>query len=307
MNRRPAKRNPSSTQSAAQQAVLNKLRSGGTIQGAQPNNPFVNLTRFFDPRKTSIPDLKSGMVGGREALVAPGGWNQDTAGLGEITVGGQRFFPAQSGKDLVYQRAPGQIGGQYGSIRVPDQLASSVETPSNPAERAYQQEKARVTQMTEQDPMFKKYKVAELTKAYNTASPEEKNKIGLQIWAATNPTLAKKVPAGQVGYQTSASMFGSQAFGTDIPGVTETIYSQAGQQEGVPGGVKFPGSEQAAKMNSFSMGADAQQLGVTPPGTTPFPMIGENVFKRGFEVPSSEDLSQTQLALLKRAFESRIK
>jgi hypothetical protein len=27
MNRRPAKRNPSSTQSAAQQAVLNKLRS----------------------------------------------------------------------------------------------------------------------------------------------------------------------------------------------------------------------------------------------------------------------------------------
>jgi hypothetical protein len=193
MNRRPAKRNSSSTQSAAQQAVLNKLRSGGTIQGAQPNNPFVNLTRFFDPRKTSIPDLKSGMVGGREALVAPGGWNQDTAGLGEITVGGQRFFPAQSGKDLVYQRAPGQIGGQYGSIRVPDQLASSVETPSNPAERAYQQEKARVTQMTEQDPMFKKYQVAELTKAYNTASPEEKNKIGLQIWATTNPSLATKV------------------------------------------------------------------------------------------------------------------
>jgi hypothetical protein len=33
------------------------------------------------------------------------------------------------------------------------------------AERAYQQEKARVTQMTEQDPMFKKYQVAELTKA----------------------------------------------------------------------------------------------------------------------------------------------
>ncbi len=178
---------------------------------------------------------------------------------------------------------------------------------STPADRAYQQEKARVAQMTEQDPMFKKYQVAELTKAYNTASPEEKNKIGLQIWAATNPTLAKKVPPGQVGRQTSASMFGSQAFGTDVPGVTETIYSQAGQQAGIPGGVQFPGAEQAAKMNAFSMGADAQQLGVTPPGSAPYPMIGENVFKRGFEVPSSEDLSQTQLALLKRAFESRIK
>jgi hypothetical protein len=175
------------------------------------------------------------------------------------------------------------------------------------ADRAYQQEKDRVTEMTEQDPLFKKYQVAELTKAYNTASPEEKNKIGLQIWAATNPTLVKKVPAGQVGYQTSASMFGSQAFGTDVPGVTETSYSQIGQQGGVPGGVQFPGAEQATKMPVFSMGADAQQLGVTPPGTTPFPMIGKNVFKRGFEVPSSEDLSQTQLALLKRAFESRIK
>ena len=175
------------------------------------------------------------------------------------------------------------------------------------ADLAYQQEKDRVTQMTEQDPLFKKYQVAELTKAYNTASPEEKNKIGLQIWAATNPTLVKKVPAGQVGYQTSASMFGSQAFGTDVPGVTETSYSQIGQQGGVPGGVQFPGAEQATKMPVFSMGADAQQLGVTPPGTTPFPMIGKNVFKRGFEVPSSEDLSQTQLALLKRAFESRIK
>jgi hypothetical protein len=175
------------------------------------------------------------------------------------------------------------------------------------ADRAYQQEKARVTQMTEQDPMFKKYQVAELSKQYNAAKGDEREKIGMQIWAATNPTLAKKVPPGQVGYQTSASMFGSQAFGTDVPGVTETIYSQAGQQEGVPGGVQFPGSEQVAKMPVFSMGADAQQLGVTPPGTAPFPMIGENVFKRGFEVPSSEDLSQTQLALLKRAFESRIK
>ena len=250
MNRPPDKRRPSSTQSAAQQAVLDLLRSGGTIKGAQPNNPLAYAAQFFDPRRllagkpptSSIPNLRGGMVGGREALIAPGGWNKDTAGLGEITVGGQRFFPAQAGKDLVYQRAPGQIGGQYGSIRVPNQLASSSEeVASTPAERSYQQEKARVTQMTEQDPMFKKYQVAELTKAYNTASPEEKNKIGLQIWAATNPDLAKKVPPGQVGYQTSASMFGSQAFGTDIPCVTETIYSQAGQQEGVPGGVQFPG------------------------------------------------------------------
>lgn len=194
-------------------------------------------------------------------------------------------------------------GGGNAGYSVPRDMGGGVA----PADRAYQQEKARVSQMSEQDPMFKKYKVAELTKAYNTASPEEKEKIGLQIWAATNPTLAKRVPPGQVGYQTSASMFGSQSFGTDIPGVTETIYKQSGQQEGIPTNVQFPGADQAARMNAFAMGADAQQLGVTPPGTAPIPMIGENVFKRGFDVPSSEDLSQTQLALLKRAFEGRIK
>ena len=196
MNRRPAKRNPSSTQSAAQQAVLNKLRSGGTIQGAQPNNPFVNLTRFFDPRKTSIPDLKSGMVGGREALVAPGGWNQDTAGLGEITVGGQRFFPAQSGKDLVYQRAPGQIGGQYGSIRVPNQLASS-----SPADRAYQQELSRTAQLTAQDPELQRYENARVA----AKTQEEMNSVrdmGMEMWAKANPKLAAKVQPGQSGFDT---------------------------------------------------------------------------------------------------------
>jgi hypothetical protein len=238
------------------------------------------------------------------------------ANVGRNSYGGVIGSIPPSANGESYRRAELRLGdaaraggGGGGGGNAGYSLASSVGQSGggSPADRAYQQEKARVAQMTEQDPMFKKYQVAELTKAYNAASPEEKNKIGLQIWAATNPTLAKKVPSGQVGYQTSASMFGSQAFGTDVPGVTETIYSQVGQQEGVPGGVQFPGAEQAAKMNAFSMGADAQQLGVTPPGTTPFPMIGENVFKRGFEVPSSEDLSQTQLALLKRAFESRIK
>jgi hypothetical protein len=260
--------------------LANELRyAGGQLK--KGNIPYVGKPRFTPEQMRS--------------MTAPGLVRSPQNALGT------ELNAIQTGK-----YGPTDWNPSANPLRVPSApvLPSSAD---GAAERAYQQEKARVTQMTEQDPMFKKYQVAELTKAYNTASPEEKNKIGLQIWAATNPDLAKKVPPGQVGYQTSASMFGSQAFGTNVPGVTETIYSQAGQQEGVPGGVQFPGSEQAAKMPVFSMGADAQQLGVTPPGTAPFPMIGENVFKRGFEVPSSEDLSQTQLALLKRAFESRIK
>jgi hypothetical protein len=242
MNRRPARR-PSPTQSAAQQAVLNKIRSGGTIQGAQPNNPLAYAAQFFDPRRffdskmSSIPDLKGGMVGGREALIAPGGWNQDTAGLGEITVGGQRFFPAQSGKDLVYQRAPGKVGGQYGSIRVRDQL-TPVTSASGPAERAYQQELSRTSQLTAQDPELQRYETAR--KAASTQ--EEMNAvrdIGMEIWAARHGGLAAKVQPGQSGF--------------------DTIYKQTGQ---VPSPTFNPLMERT--FPNMSRGAGEYTMGPSP-------------------------------------------
>jgi len=207
---RSPKRKPSPIQSVAQQAVLNNLRAGGTIKGAQPNNPLAYAAQLFDPRRllelkpptSSIPTLRGGMVGGREALIAPGGWNADTAGLGEITVGGQRFFPAQSGKDLVYQRAPGQIGGQYGSIRVPNQLASSSfeEVASTPEERAYRQELLRTAQLTAQDPELQRYERARSTAKIQ----EEMNAVrdeGMRIWAAKHGGLAAKVKPGSTGYE----------------------------------------------------------------------------------------------------------
>ena len=314
---RSPKRKPSPTQSVAQQAVLNKLRSGGTIQGAQPNNPLAYAAQFFDPRRllegkpptSSIPNLRGGMVGGREALIAPGGWNKDTAGLGEITVGGQRFFPAQSGKDLVYQRAPGQIGGQYGSIRVPDQLASSVETPSNPAERAYQQEKARVTQMTEQDPMFKKYKVAELTKAYNTASPEEKNKIGLQIWATTNPELAAKLKPGQTGYQEAYDLLGTQTFGTGQPVSTKVNFEQSTEKAGAPTPELPTGFAQAYTnpVPNFGMGINMQQTAYAPEGQSAPEMVSLDFSNVPLMSPSKELVDLMKNRAFKQAFESRIK
>jgi hypothetical protein len=317
MNRPPNKRRPSSTQSAAQQAVLDLLRSGGTIKGAQPNNPLAYAAQFFDPRRllagkpptSSIPNLRGGMVGGREALIAPGGWNKDTAGLGEITVGGQRFFPAQAGKDLVYQRAPGQIGGQYGSIRVPDQLASSVETPSNPAERAYQQEKARVTQMTEQDPMFKKYKVAELTKAYNTASPEEKNKIGLQIWATTNPELAAKLKPGQTGYQEAYDLLGTQTFGTGQPVSTKVNFEQSTEKAGAPTPELPTGFAQAYTnpVPNFGMGINMQQTAYAPEGQSAPEMISPDFSNVPLMSPPKELVDLMKNRAFKQAFESRIK
>jgi hypothetical protein len=193
------------------------------------------------------------------------------------------------------------------AVNTPPAFAAEETAFLKAEKRAYLQERSSVAQQTAQDPLIKKYQVAELTKAYNAASPEDKERIGLQIWATTNPTLAKQVRPGQVGYQTSAAMSGSQVFGKDIPGVTQATYQQASEQVGAPGGVQFPGSAQAGSMNAFGMGANAQQLGVSVPGQAPPSMIGENVFKQGFDVPSSENLTQTQLALLKRAFERGIK
>lgn len=316
---RSSKRKPSPTQSVAQQAVLNNLRSGGTIQGAQPNNPLAYAAQFFDPRRllegkpptSSIPTLKGGMVGGREALIAPGGWNQDTAGLGEITVGGQRFFPAQSGKDLVYQRAPGQIGGQYGSIRVPNQLASSVEESANtPEERAYQQEKARVTQMTEQDPMFKKYQVAELSKQYNAAKGDEREKIGMQIWAQTNPELAAKLRPGATGYSDVATAFqklspvgnlaGSMAPSNfTMPAVDSNTMPTVEQAFGADAPqFNIPDMDTSAMTTAVAPGAFSQPLStdITKYLTDPVKAYAP-----------TEKVDQTKLALLRQAYNQRIK
>ena len=92
-------------------------------------------------------------------------------------------------------------------------------SPDNgPQERARQAEIASVAQQTAQNPLFKKYQVAELTKQYNTAkNPAEKEQIGLQIWAQTNPDLAWKLKSGQVGYEESRTAPGiSNAGGLPI-------------------------------------------------------------------------------------------
>lgn len=175
--------------------------------------------------------------------------------------------------------------------------------PATPGQRADAQERSRIAQLTEQDPLFKKYRVAELTDAYNKAKGDERERIGLEIWATTNPSLAKEVPPGQVGYRTSAAMSGTQVFGSNMPGITQATYQQA--SEGVNNipyyGMNVPG------MSAYGLGANAQQIAFSPSGQPPISMIGENVFNKGFDIPSSENLTQTQLALLKRAFEGRLK
>jgi len=181
------------------------------------------------------------------------------------------------------------------------QTLASVDTPIQREEKV---ERSRIAQLSEQDPLFKKYRVAELTKAYNTASPEDKEKIGLEIWATTNPTLARKLKPGQLGYTQATSAIMSQ--------------SPLGQFQAQTGDMQY-----ANKMDQVpgAMAGFQLQTPLTGIPTPTVPQFGASeVFAKATPIPgatemftdprkflSQEDLDQTKLALLKRAYESRLK
>ena len=173
-----------------------------------------------------------------------------------------------------------------------------------PIQRAQNQERSRVAQMTEQDPLFKKYRVAELTKAYNTASPEDKEKIGLEIWATTNPQLAQKLKPGQIGYTQATSAVMSQSPLGQFQAQTGDM-QYANKMDQVPGAMA--GFQPQTPLTGIPTPA-APQFGASEvfAKSTPIPGATE-MFTDPRKFLSQEELSQTQLALLKKAFESRIK
>ena len=212
-----------------QQAVLNRLRQGGVLRGAEPANPLARIGAFLNlgTSETKLPNLGAARLDGREVLLGRGGYTPDAAALGEINVGGQRFFPAQSGKDLVYKRGVDEnnkrnIGGQFGNTdRLVEYLANirkagteggSSQPPSDdtyvpPGERSYRQEVSRTAQLTAQDPELQRYEKAREIAAAQGFTPESvktAEDIGMQIWAKKygGPGgLASKVKPGQAGYE----------------------------------------------------------------------------------------------------------
>jgi hypothetical protein len=206
--------------------------------------------------------------------------------------------------------AGGSVGGGNMGGYVP--LATSRQAP---ADRAYQQEKARITQMTEQDPMFKKYKVADLTKAYNTAAtPEEKEKIGLQIWATTNPELAQKLRPGQTGFSEAVTAFQSQSpLGAVTKAAGGMQYADLSQQPITtpvgPGGVPFGFSP--AQLQTPLTGIEippTDKIGVKEffSDTKPAPGAME-AFTDQMRLFSPEKLDETKRALLIQAFNKGLK
>ena len=221
-------------QAKEQQAVLNRLRQGGVLRGAEPANPLARIGAFLNlgTSETKLPNLGAARLDGREVLLGRGAYTPDAAALGEINVGGQRFFPGKSGNDLIYSRGVDEnkkraVGGQYGSLFSKDQLSRPDIVPPAPgdprSERAYEQFVSRAAQLTAQDPELQRYEDARIKAAAQGATPESvktAEDIGMQIWAKKygGPGgLASKVKPGQAGYE---AIQGVIAPGRGMPGST---------------------------------------------------------------------------------------
>ena len=183
------------------------------------------------------------------------------------------------------------------------------------AQRNYEAEKSRATQLAAQDQLSKKYQVADLTKAYNTAAtPEEKEKIGLQIWATTNPELAQKLRPGQTGYSEAVSAFQSQSpLGAITKAAGGMQYADLSQKPITtpmgPGGVPlgFSPTQLQTPLTGIEI-PPTDKIGVKEffSDTKPAPGVME-AFTEPLRLFSPEKLDETKRALLIQAFNKGLK
>jgi hypothetical protein len=183
------------------------------------------------------------------------------------------------------------------------------------AARNYEAEKQRATQLAAQDQLSKRYQVADLTKAYNTAAtPEEKEKIGLQIWATTNPQLAQKLKPGQTGYSEAVSAFQSQSpLGEITKAAGDVQYADLSNKALTspvsPGGIPTGFSPEQLKTPLTGIeipSTDKVGVGEFFSKTSPAPGAME-AFTEQLKSFSPEKLDETQRALLIQAFNKGLK
>jgi len=213
---------------------------------------------------------------------------------------GSNFSPRQvPGLPTDYKQTELQAGAAAEAFRpgagFPGQQAADLD---------YQAKKSRAAQLAAQDVLAKKYNVADLTKAYNTAStPEEKEKIGLQIWATTNPQLAAKLKPGQLGYEETQAVAASQSpLGGAMQAAGNMQFSDKISFGGVPA-TGF-GVDLQTPLTGYTV-PNVPQVGITESfkGTTP----GGISFTEAAELFKGQLPGQADAAVLKKIFEQGLK
>lgn len=192
---------------------------------------------------------------GRTPYYTPiAGYANQSAPVGKIppSANGESYRRAELRLADAARSGGGGGGGGNAGYSVPA-TASSLAASSDPATRAYEAEKARVAQLTAQDPELQRYEKARAA----AKSQEEMNAardIGMQIWAQRNPTLAAKVKPGQSGYeaiqgQINAGLMGAPA---DLPFAPDSLLGE-GAMQSIP---------------SYVGASDLQPVGTPLPDTT---------------------------------------
>ena len=144
--------------------------------------------------------------------------------------------------------------------------------PNQQAERAYQQEKSRVSQLTAQDPELKRYQNAREA----AKTQEEMNAardIGMAIWAAKHGGLAKKVKPGQSGYEAIQGTLNAGSMGAPMEIAFDT--------SNVLGGKPMP------QGLSYGTSTPTQIPGGTPIQGGGFPKDKAAMFERFMQGPAA--------------------
>jgi hypothetical protein len=244
----------------------------------------------------------------RKAGIIPGtGIKEEYGGKASNAIQTSWYGPAAQAQTYV----PSQNGTQV----VPPPAPALPPSAQGAAARNYEAEKQRATQLAAQDQLSKRYQVADLTKAYNTAAtPEEKKKIGLQIWATTNPQLAQKLRPGQAGYSEAVSAFQSQSpLGAITKAAGDVQYADLSNKAFTPpvgpGGVPFgfaPDQLRTPLTGVEIPPTDKVGVGEFFSKTSPAPGAME-AFTEQLKSFSPEKLDETQRALLVQAFNRGLK
>ena len=289
----PSIRNPLNQFASEQE----KKGFGGALEVA---TPFGFLGSSFIP---NTPGAQAQQVSSNTLPPDAGGRAYGT----QATLNGKPVVWA--GKDYGWQ-SPKTGSATMDALNTPGVQSRFIQdaVTGSPADRAYAAEKERARQLTEQDPLFKKYQVAELSKQYNAATGDEREKIGMQIWAQTNPQLAAKMKPGQTGYSDVATAF------QNLSPITGIVGKMPASSFAMPAASAMPGIEQ-------TYGASAPQVAITgfDPATAAS-VVAPGAFSEKSPVDITAylkspveanakfaDLDQTQLGLLRQAFNQRIK
>jgi hypothetical protein len=295
---------------AEQKKVMQALQGGGGITAYSANPLVAGIERLGNIfAGTQQPTVYASKLGGREVLQAAGGWNPASQPA-NINVAGRTWDLAKSGNEAVYlPRSGGTLAAVTPSLNTGGGGGGGGgDTRVVVEERNYQAEKARAAQLAEQDQLSKKYRVADLTKAYNAAQGEEKEKLGLEIWATTNPQLAAKLKPGQLGYTEASSAFMSASpLGSYVKSVGDMQFANKTAFPTEP--LSTEGFSLETPISGINLPTGLDQVGVSERFANVSPAT-MNAAMSAFSDPLKffkPDLTQTQQSLLRQAFEKGLK